>query len=80
MHSDKCSKPGCNHATSIAMIKCSSGDGIKLRVGSEVLANGTHKPWLMKDGYMFICWWTRCAECYEKGMRDYKSKMELQDK
>ena len=80
VYSDTCSKPGCKHETSIAMIKCSSGDGIKLRVGSEVLLNGTAKPWIMKDGYNFICWWTRCAECYEKGMRNYKSKLELQEK
>jgi hypothetical protein len=80
MYSNRCSKHGCKRETSISLIKCSSGDGISLRAASDVLANGTQKPWIMRDGFNFLQWITRCAECYYVGIRDHNSKLEMQER
>lgn len=74
---DICGIPGCTNDTGIVRIKVSSPRGIEYRNASDVLLN-TNKPYVLKEGYNFISWCTRCHECFAIGARNKKAKLKME--
>lgn len=73
-----CLAQGCKRDATFAMAKVSSHRGIEHRAASDVMTWTRVNNQLimsMSDGYMFIGWFARCAECHRDGMQRVKARL-----
>lgn len=76
-----CLAQGCKRDATFAMAKVSSHRGIEHRAASDVMTWTRVNNQLiiaMSDGYMFIGWFARCAECHRDGMQRVKAKLRAE--
>ena len=60
-----CDTQGCENETVVAILLVRNREG-RLRCGPfSQFGYADKKSWLLNDGYKFVRWDSKCAECYQ---------------